>query len=293
MTECKGQVGKRLALILENVTVSLPDGVEETLDGALSWTWKNPVFRPLVGDRVVARLQVKPLHGMKNPGCWDYEAYQSGRGVRWTAWSKGDYPDVGVLSSGAGLLHKGREALRQRVESRLAPHESQGRAIIMALLFGDRFWLDAKTMKLVRAGGVAHTLALSGLHVGFVTLLGFMLAWGVGAICSLIYLKIPRQKLGVVLAFVSVAVYLWLGDFSPTLVRASAMFGIWGALMLLGRQNVLLDGLMLALSGMLVVSPGLALDLRLQLSVLAVTGIAAWIDVRWRWGVLQKGKGMG
>ncbi len=283
VVETETRIENRLLVVLRDVRVTLPGGVTDDLDDKLAWTWQDPLFRPAPGDLLQAVLAVKPIHGMANPGGGDFESYQTRKGHRHRAWSKGDAAGASVLESAPGYWWQCRESLRQRVETLLRPGDSQGRAMIMALLFGDRFWLEQESMELVRKGGVAHTLALSGLHVGFVALFGFILARTVGLVAPRVFLELPRQKLGALAAVVAALVYLWLGGFSPSLLRASLMFTIWGVLLVRGRQGVLLDGLLLALACILLVSPELIHDLRLQLSAAAVAGIAAWLDLRGRW----------
>jgi competence protein ComEC len=288
VVESATRIEKRLLVVLRDVQVTLPGNGTDDLDGKLAWTWQDPLFRPAPGDLLQAVLAVKPMHGMANPGASDYEAYRARKGHRYRAWSKGDTAEARILESAPGYWWQRRESLRQRVETLLGPEDSQGRAVIMALLFGDRFWLEQRSMELVRKGGVAHTLALSGLHVGFVALFGFLFARAVGLVAPRVFLTLPRQKLGALAAAAAALVYLWLGGFSPSLLRASLMFTIWGVLLVRGRQSVLLDGLLLTLACILFVAPDLIHDLRLQLSVAAVTGIAAWLDLRGRWIVWRR-----
>ncbi len=283
VVESATRIENRLLVVLREVQVTLPGGGTDALDGKLAWTWQDPLFRPAPGDLLQAVLAIKPMHGMANPGASDYEAHQARKGHRYRAWSKGDAAGAQVLESSPGYWWQRRESLRRKVETLLGPGDSQGRAVIMALLFGDRFWLEQRSMELVRKGGVAHTLALSGLHVGFVALFGFLLARAVGLVAPRVFLALPRQKLGALAAAAAALVYLWLGGFSPSLLRASLMFTIWGVLMVRGRQSVLLDGLLLALACILLVAPELVHDLRLQLSAAAVAGIAVWLDLRGRW----------
>ena len=75
-----------------------------------------------------------------------------------------------------------------------------GGAAVRALLFGDRLRLEPEFMDRIRRAGLAHSLALSGLHLGIAAAFGFGAAWVLGAMCPPVLLRIPRQKLGLVLA---------------------------------------------------------------------------------------------
>ncbi|MDQ7833256.1 MAG: DNA internalization-related competence protein ComEC/Rec2 [Desulfovibrionaceae bacterium] len=158
----------------------------------------------------------------------------------------------------------------------LAPHPTPGGAMLLALLTGDRSELTTLDMDLVRRASLAHALALSGMHVGYVAALGWLLAWLAGRVRPTIFLRLPRHKLAVLLAAPLVCGYVWLGGATPSLVRAAMMFGCFGLLILLERPRILLDGLFLALALIVAAAPLSVFDIRLQLSALAVAGIAVF-----------------
>jgi len=155
-----------------------------------------------------------------------------------------------------------------------APRPTPGGAMLLALLTGDRSELTGADMDLVRRASLAHALALSGMHVGYVAALGWLLAFVAGRVRPAIFLRLPRHKLAVLLAAPLVCGYVWLGGATPSLVRAALMFGSFGLLILLDRPRILLDGLFLALALIVAAAPLSVFDIRLQLSALAVAGIA-------------------
>jgi len=268
-----------LRIILEQLRCT-PPGAEspEPLRGALLWNWYSPQQTPPPGSLVQVSLRLRPMRGMANENVWDYEGWWAGRGVRYKAWSTGMQggPEIG---EGRGpWWWRWRQDVRGRVLMLLRPAESQARAIVFALLFGERGWLQLETRQLFRDGGVAHSLALSGLHVGMAVLLGFLLARALGWPAPRLYDRLPRQKLGAVFGASLALAYIWLGGWSPSLVRAGLMFFFWGLLYLRGRENPLMDGLFMALAVILVLSPGMLFDLRLQLSAVAVAGIACLLE---------------
>jgi len=152
----------------------------------------------------------------------------------------------------------------------------QGRAMVLALLTGDRSRISAATRDLVARSGLAHSLALSGLHLGFAASLGWLLAAAIGRARPGIHLRLSRPKLAVILAAPFILGYVWLGGATPSLLRSALMFGCWGTLILCGRNRVLLDGLFFALAVILFASPLSVFDARLELSAAAVAGIAAF-----------------
>nr|WP_319584429.1 DNA internalization-related competence protein ComEC/Rec2 [uncultured Pseudodesulfovibrio sp.] len=261
--------GHRLRVILDKVQVDAGQG-SEPLPGEVAWFIRNPDYVPLPGQHVRTVSRVVPVRSFGNPGLWDYRWYWQRQGVFWRAWPSGRVKPVWgekPQSSFAGMRSRLRELVAEHLPA------TQGGAMVLALTTGDRSRLDMDTMDATRGAGLAHTLALSGLHVGFVAAMGWGLAYLAGLVWPGLLLRLPRPKLAVLLAAPLVLVYAWLGQPSASLVRASVMFGFWGILLLQGRGRVLMDGLFFALAAIVFVSPLSLFDLGLQMSLAAVAGI--------------------
>lgn len=267
----KAAPGGSLKILLKDVICNSTAGFMQ-LNGYLNWTWAKPDIIPLTGQKVSLRVRVKPARGFRNSGVWDYDFYCRTKNIFYRTYTRGPLKKGGLKPYEPDFLQKMRISLRTHILQNAPP--SQGGALFPALLAGDRFYLSRTTVELIRRAGVSHVLALSGLHVGFIVSIGFALAYLVGVFVPSIYLKIPRLKLGVLFSALPVIFYLWLGNFTPSLLRATCMFGFWGVLLLMNRGRVLLDGLFLAVTLILAFAPLSVFDLGFQLSVLAVAGIA-------------------
>ncbi|XXJ20307.1 DNA internalization-related competence protein ComEC/Rec2 [Desulfovibrio caledoniensis] len=261
--------GHRLRVILDKVRADAGQG-NAPLPGKVAWFIRNPDYVPLPGQRVRTVSRVVPVRSFGNPGLWDYRWYWQRQGVFWRAWPAGRSKPVWSARPESSLA-----GMRGRLRELVAEHlpQTQGGAMVLALATGDRSRLDMATMDATRGAGLAHTLALSGLHVGFVAAMGWGLAYLAGLLWPGLLLRVPRPKLAVLLAAPLVLVYAWLGQPSASLVRASVMFGFWGVLLLQGRGRVLMDGLFFALAAIVFVSPLSLFDLGLQMSLAAVAGI--------------------
>lgn len=281
---------RRLLVLLQGV--SSPEPGAGAVPGLVAWTWESPQARPLPGQEVTLRTRVWSVQGLDNPGTWDGAEYWERQGVAFRAYTRG--PDPGVILGPAPEpgFSGFRQLLRRQVEG-LVPH-TQGGAVVLAVLTGDRFLLTPATLELMRDAGLSHSLALSGLHLGFVAAAGAGLAYLLSLLWPGICLVVPRPKLAVLVAAPLVLAYAWLGQPAPSLVRAACMFLSWGLLLLWDRQNVLLDGLFLALAVILVAAPDEVQELSLQLSAVAVAGIAVFWAPLWRWaprpgGLIRRG----
>jgi len=255
--------------------------------GRIAWDWDEPGCRPTPGQTVELPLRLRPVHGFANFGGADFEWRERLRGVFFRAYTRGPELEAAWGARPANVLWELRETLRGTLLSRLP--DTQGGALVLGLLLGDRSRIDQTVTEELRMAGLAHTLALSGLNVVYVAVLGLGLAWAVGLIWPGLFLRLPRQKLAILLSFPLVAAYVWLGQGSPSLVRSAWMFAFWGLLILLDRGRALVDGLFLALTLIVLWEPLSVYDIGLQMSAVAVAGLAflhPWLN-----GLLPRARG--
>lgn len=271
VAEVRPRPGQLYQIILDDVRIL--DGVKEAvpLGGKLLWNRQTSVDVPGPGSEVRTTLRIRPIQGMANPGMSRSETYWARQGIRHRAYSRGDNTDIQVSGAANPAWEKRLRIRRDLLE---ASPPGQGQAMLLALLMGDRSLLHPETMDVIQRASLAHSMALSGMHLGFVVGLGWLSATLIGWASPGVYLRLPRPKLAVLLSIPLVLGYLWLGQAVPSLTRAALMFACWGILLMFNRQRVLLDGLFLALLVILLLDPLTVFDLRLQLSALAVAGLA-------------------
>lgn len=292
--EVRTHPGRRVTIVASDV-VRADTGA--AMPGRLAWTWIDPPALPEAGRRFDARLRIRELRGRHNFGLSSNEDYWSRQGVRHRAFSRGR-ADVRWEDGGRSLRSRLLEAVEKRVPA------GQGGAVVRALLFGDRFDLDPAFMERIRRAGLSHSLALSGMHLAFVAGLGMVLAKGGARVRPGLLLVFPRQKLGILLSLPLVLGYMWLGGFTPSLLRAALMLTALALHLLRGVRTHPQDTLFAAVAALVVSNPGMARDVGLQLSVLAVAGIVLFMPHfsgpleplrqrgragRWAYGLLTMG----
>ncbi len=270
------KVGGRLQCILEDISLQEQENEALSLAGRLVLTWQEPLTLPVVGQKIVVKTKVKPIHGMHNVGGWNSEEFWRQQGVFWRAFVRADKGDLQVFGQPTYL-----QGLRKNIYRFLLTNfpESSGRGLVLALLLGDRSGISHKLQRQIQQAGLAHSLALSGMHVGIVASFGLMLAWLVGLVYPRSYLFCPRQKLAVYFAAPLVLFYVWLGGFGYSLQRSALMFAVWGIMFLFERKNILLDGLFFSLFVICLYNPFVLFNIGLQMSALAVVGIALFFPL--------------
>lgn len=213
------------------------------------------------GHRVEVRAELQPLPSGGNPGLFSPRAWRLRQGLAAQGWvparrlirpmAPGDGPGAWL----EGLRHHLAVRLFQALRPELA-------GLGAALLLGDRRWLPEAVEEGMRAAGLGHLLAVSGMHVG---ILGGLVWWLVGG---------RRQGAGWP---ARVVVSLWLGlvglltGGAPSARRAviMALVGLWAPT---GRQD---PAQTLAAAGLVLLlrDPLAAQDLGFQLSFGATAGV--------------------
>lgn len=261
---------KRLRLIIGKIK-NTDDNT--TLPGLCLWSWDNPpAITPLAGQSVCITRPIRRISEFSDHFQNDYQASWYAKNIYWRMWSK--EADGFPRFSGNPYFSKLRESLRSRFLVALNGHSPdempQSKAILLALIFGDKSALALKTINLFASATLAHSLALSGQHLCLAGLFSLIFICILGRIKPAIYLCQPKAVL-IALASIPLALfYLWLGNAPPSLVRAAGMLVIFSLWLFRGRPFKGIDVLCAILFLVLIFDPFAIYDISLQLSVLCV-----------------------
>ncbi len=125
---------------------------------------------PRVGETVRFEGFVYEAQGQRNPGGFDFYRYLRGRGMDFGLYGT---RVTGVSGPGAvrpfALLDAAREAVAERIDDLYGARAG----MMQGLLLGDKSGLAQDLYDAFKKSGIAHLLAVSGLHVG---LLAYLLA---------------------------------------------------------------------------------------------------------------------
>ncbi len=266
----------RVKALLRDVRLVDGDGNTTWLSGAY-WTYYPEKGSPLPLDGQEARFSGSLYHpdGQVNPYGFDFRLYLLQRGV--TAGISGSRellftPETTREPQSPWLR------LRNDLSDRLDALFGEDSGLPKALLLGERSDLKEETTSDFRDAGIAHVLAVSGLHVGLLM---------AGAFFILRFFHLSPGMLLIIIAAL-LLFYCRLLDFAPSVVRAV----ILTLLFLLGkvfrRRVDPLTSLACAFLLILFFRPLDLFSLGFQLSFLAVLGI---ITVGDRLNALSEGSG--
>lgn len=267
-------------------------GAWQTYDlrGKLRFYAEDSVAMTLrAGDIVVAQVNFRQYANRDSVTGFDYVAWQRSQGSFFTARVRANTARrIGheVSSASFSLFSQ----IHAHVLKAYAAAELSGQPLqlVKAMSVGDRSDLDQEIRQCFSRAGVAHVLALSGLHVGFIYILLSYFAR--------VFLLTSwwRRLLRRLLPLLGVWLFVGVAGATPSLLRAAIMLTVWGISRFAYVRLHPLDVLAIAAFVILWFSPESLFSLSFQLSFAALLGIVllypyvrAVIPLRpalWRWG---------
>ena len=149
-------------------------------------------------------------------------------------------------------------------------------AVAVALITGNRVGMQAGDVTALRGSGLAHLLAISGLHLGLV--MGVLYVF-IRGFCCLVYPQFftayPIKQIASVISLAGALLYCIIADFPTPTVRAFLM----GAIVVIGvlthAKAFTMRSVSLVATGILLFSPDSLFSVSFQLSFIAVMGLVA------------------
>ncbi len=136
--------------------------------------------------------------------------------------------------------------------------------IMAAMLLGDKAAMDTEIKDLYRKSGIAHVLAISGLHISLVGMFFYR---------ALLKCYIP-SRICCVVGMILVVVYIIITGFSASSFRATCMFLLFMLADVLNRTYDLKTAMAFSAFILLIKDPGMILQAGFLFSYLAVLGLA-------------------
>lgn len=118
------------------------------------------------GDRWQLTVRLRRPHGNANPHGFDRERWLWEQGIGATGYVRNGRNDAPARHLGASGLHpvaSARQWVAQRIRSQVADARSAG--VLAGLVVGDQSAIEHDDWALFRQTGVAHLMAISGLHI--------------------------------------------------------------------------------------------------------------------------------
>lgn len=259
--------------VVTSVPTLLGDRVQFILStapwGRVEAVGAEPEWPLALGDRVRFRARLRPPAGPRNPGGRDPSARLRALGGSLEAVGQSPIVRVAEPSPLAWL-----ERARRRWAEATAVLPDREAGVLRAIGTGDRAGLDRETSRAFARSGLAHVLAVSGLHL-------VVVAWGLFRLVAAVVIRIDRlalhhdaRRIAAGVALPATFVYALATGAGPPVLRAAVGAGAAFLGILVRRELDAAGALAAAALAVLALEPGAILDPSLQLSFAAVAGLA-------------------
>jgi competence protein ComEC len=220
------------------------------------------------GDEIEATAQLAPGYRFWNADTGDPRPSQARRAVLLS----GGAEDVVVRASGHGLgalVDHARSRLRERIVRTFPPDTA---AMARALVLGEDD-LTSSDQRAFRRSGLAHLLAVSGMHLVLVVATFVAALRGLLARVPAIATRVAPLRLAAALGLPVAWVYADLAGGSGSAVRAAWMTSAALLAHVLSRKPDTARAFGLSVAGMAIADPLVAFDLSFALSAAATAGL--------------------
>ncbi len=227
----------------------------------------------LPGDRIALRARLQPPAGPALPGGFDYARQAFFERLGAVGYALGPATVVARAPAGASM---GIAALRTTMTARLTAHApGDTGAVAAALLTGVRAGISDQVWRDFQRSGLAHLLAISGLHMVLVAGTVLAVLRYALALIEPLALRVPARKVAAAVAIAVAAGYMLLAGATVPTQRAFIMIAIALVAVIVDRDPISMRLLAWAALIVLVLRPESILGASFQLSFAAVTALIA------------------
>ena len=269
------QANGRARLWLDDVRLegdAIAGRVRATIDQMPGHDFGLVTSRPM---RFKGRLRLYPVSGALFPGWPDYSRKSWREGIIASAYGRAPKITLSPHDVSTSRISQMRQVIRGHITADLSPASAH---LAKALLIGERDFSHKVFYNAFRQAGLAHLLAISGLHMG-------LFCFGVYSFCRLILAMpvrlsamIAPHKLAALCAIASGLSYLTLAGMPISAIRAYFMVSLVLVALLIDRRMVTIRSMTLVFCGFLLLYPSALYQPAFQLSFAATFGIALFHD---------------
>lgn len=221
-----------------------------------------------IGNKIRIIAKVSKMSTARNEGEFNYRLYYRALGITHRCFAD----NIKVIKNDVYVIPQFMFDLRQKLLSRISQlYNELDAGVLRAALLGDKSMMNDDLYDLYRKNGIAHLLAISGLHVGIL---------GMG-LYSLLRKRLKLSFLiSAIIASILISFYSFITGLGVSTVRASIMLILVFSAGALGRRSDMLNSIGLAGTIVLLLHPYQLFTCGFLLSfacVIAISGPATYI----------------
>ena len=250
------------------------DGNHLPVTGKIRVTVMGRLEAVTSGQHLTIRGRLRPFRNFGNPGAFDYREYMTFQGIWASTYASAE--NVRILESPPNphFVHR-INRVRRHIDRAIADHEgdAHARAVLQALLTGNRQSITPELQDMFNRAGAGHLLAISGLHMGIVATVSFMVfRWLLSFFPALLW-RAWTRKGAACLTVLPVLGYGLISGMSPSTQRAMIMVFVFLLSITAERDHDILNTLAVAAIIILICSPQAMFSISFQMSFMAVLWI--------------------
>lgn len=236
----------------------------------------------LPGETISGLVRVQPVSGPVYPGGYDFSFFAWYEGMGGSGFFMGK-PTQKQTTHVLGYSERFTvlvNIMRITVEKRIlkAMPNDTGK-IAVALVTGNKTYIPNDVQESLRKSGLAHILAISGLHMALVTLTVIWCIRLVLAFLPNLVLRHPIKKWAVCAGFLSATGYLMLSGAGIATQRAWVMISVMLLAVLMDKRAITMRSVAISAVIILVLNPQSLLSPGFQMSFAAVTALVAGYEI--------------
>jgi competence protein ComEC len=225
-----------------------------------------------VGATISVMAGLAPPPGPSAPGGFDFRRLAWFQGLGAVGTARGRLVVLAAPEPAALPLARARAAVSAHLRGRIG---GEAGAFAAAIVTGDRGGIPVAALQNLRDAGLAHLLAISGLHMAIVGGLAFATLRRALALVPSAAERWPIKRVAAVGALAAAAGYLALSGGAIATQRAFAMAAVALGGVLVDRPAISLRGLCLAAFVLLLTTPEALLSAGFQMSFAATLALVA------------------
>ena len=199
----------------------------------------DDTFNIRPGDCLQFEAKLRPVRGLKNPYLFDYEQYLTAKSITAIAIVRKDIaklPDCKQFS-----FNNLRQLIADKIDNLTI--NNNAKSLIKTLSIGDSRSLSNELWQIFQHSGIIHLVVISGLHIGIVASLFFLLGVLIEKLVSVKYFITPF-RIAAACSLMAATIYAIFSGLGTSAVRALVMLTIFLAIKLL-RLNINLSKIIL------------------------------------------------
>lgn len=248
---------------------------------SLTWITSEGAYKYIPGERLKFTVILDPIYPPTFKNAYDFrkQSFFNGISARGYIISPPKLLSHVPYNTFVIFKNKIRHKIDQAIDSNLFGQQA---ALIKTLITGNKASLSCDTRNAFSNAGIAHILAISGLHIGIIVSVFFIFFRLLFCIfCSKFSLTHDIKKLSIALSMLFAFIYLQISGESVPAVRSFIMYGLIAGAVLLNRTALSMRSVSIAATIILLFKPESILFPSFQMSFSAVIALIAFYEKSW------------